>query len=200
MESILAWISQYGYVGLFASLMLGIAGLPIPDETILVFCGYLISSRRLDLTATFATAVCGSICGISLSYIIGRTAAHSVIFRYGRYVGITPAHVERAHQWFHRIGEWILTFGYFIPGVRHFTALVAGMSELEFLIFARFAYSGAVLWVSTFLAIGYFVGEQWRAALELVHRYTLVFILIAALICAGAWWIRKRRRAPSPHK
>ena len=59
------------------------------------------------------------------------------------------------------MGHWALTFGYFIPGVRHFTAYAAGMSELEAPQFALFAYSGAVLWVGTFLSLGYFLGERW---------------------------------------
>ncbi len=174
MESVLSWISRYGYAGLFASLMLGIAGLPIPDETILVFCGYLIARGKLQPMSTFAVGVCGSICGISLSYLIGRTVASAAIYRYGHYIRVKPEDIERVHRWFRRVGEWLLTFGYFVPGVRHFTALVAGMSELEYPIFAAFAYSGAAIWVTTFLAIGYLVGDRWEEVVKIVQRYTLL--------------------------
>ncbi|MBV9084839.1 MAG: DedA family protein [Acidobacteriaceae bacterium] len=195
MESALTWISQYGYAGIFALLMFGIAGLPVPDETLLVFSGYLIATGRMNLWLTFAVGVAGSICGISLSYIIGRTAGHAAIYRYGRYLHVTPAHVDRIRRWFRRMGDWLLTFGYFIPGVRHFTALVAGMSGLEYPVFARFAYSGAVIWVSTFLAIGYFVGDEWRGAVVLVERYSWFFAGALAAAVVIAWGIRAKLRS-----
>src|SRR4051794_28740735 len=156
-DSVLQWIAQYGYAGLFLALMFGIAGLPIPDETIMVFCGYLISQHRLDPLVTYVVGLFGSMCGISLSYVIGRTGGSAVIERYGKFVHLTPKRVALVNRWFHRTGEWLLTFGYFILGVRHFTALVAGMSGLEFRVFARYAYFGAAIWVATFLSIGYLV-------------------------------------------
>ncbi len=42
------WIKAYGYVGLFTSLMLGMFGLPVPDESILTFAGYLVFKQQLD--------------------------------------------------------------------------------------------------------------------------------------------------------
>jgi membrane protein DedA with SNARE-associated domain len=192
MESVLAWLSHYGYAGLFGLLVLGIVGLPIPDETLLVFSGYLISTGRMHAPFAFCAGFGGSICGISLSYWIGRTVGHSILLRYGRYVHITKDRLDRVHGWFQRVGEWLLTFGYFIPGVRHFTALVAGMSELEFPTFAAFAYSGAALWVTTFLTLGYFVGENWRMALGIIHRYTGAVAIGALVATSATWWLRRR--------
>jgi membrane protein DedA with SNARE-associated domain len=187
----LDWISQYGYIGLFAALMFGIAGLPIPDETILVFCGYLIAIGRMTWAGALATGIAGSICGITLSYLIGRSAGYALIHRYGRYVHITERRLEGVHTWFRRLGHWLLTFGYFILGVRHLTALVAGSSRLEFGVFARFAYTGAVLWVASFLGIGYLVGDKWPAALDSVRRYS--WGLVGAGLVAGAAYLAVRR-------
>ena len=69
--------------------------------------------------------------------------------------------------------------GYFIPGVRHFTAYAAGMSDLEPPQFALFAYSGAALWSASFIALGYFLGERWEAVQKNVHQY-LIGLTIAA--------------------
>jgi membrane protein DedA with SNARE-associated domain len=193
MDSLTAWVSQYGYFGLFALLLLGIVGLPVPDETLLVISGYLISRGRLDAAATFAAGFAGSVCGISVSYLIGRTAGHAAVNRYGRFVHLTNERLDRVHRWFQRTGEWLLAIGYFIPGVRHFTALVAGMSELEYPTFALFAYSGAAVWVATFLVIGYFVGENWQAAIGLIHEYSLILSFFLVVVAAVAWWIRKKR-------
>jgi membrane protein DedA with SNARE-associated domain len=194
MDLVLHWISQYGYAGLFALLVFGIAGLPIPDETLLVISGVLVSQGHLIGWITFLTALAGSACGISLSYVIGRFVRAPLLFRYGRHLHITPKHIQDVHDWFRRMGNWLLTFGYFIPGVRHFTALVAGMSGLEYPVFAAFAYPGAAIWITSFLAIGYFVGDNWPAAVGLLHRYVIVIVLIGAGAAAGVWWIRGVRR------
>jgi membrane protein DedA with SNARE-associated domain len=195
-QSILAWISQYGYFAVFFLLMLGIVGLPVPDETLLAFSGYLAFKGNLSLPLAFAAAWAGSTCGITISYYLGRTFGLKLIHRYGRYVRITEEHVMKAHAWFDRVGHWGLTFGYFVPGVRHLTAYAAGMSEVTPRQFALFAYSGGFLWAATFISIGYFLGERWKAVEGEIHRYAVMFTIIAAVALAGyliwRWLLRGR--------
>ncbi len=195
-QQVLAWISQYGYLAIFSLLVLGIAGLPVPDETLLTFTGYLVYAGHLSLPPAYLAAFCGSACGITLSYLLGRWFGLGLIHRYGRYLRIRQDHVDRAHAWFRRAGHWSLTFGYFIPGVRHFTAYAAGMSELEAPQFCLFAYAGAALWAATFLSLGYFLGERWHAVQQNLDRYLLRITLGAAILIA-AWlvWYWLRRRA-----
>lgn len=200
MESLIDWLSQYGYGGLFALLMLGIVGLPIPDETLLVFSGYLISSGKLHPFLTFLTGFAGAASGISASYWLGRTLGHKAVGRYGKYIHLTPGRLDAVQRWFDKIGNWLLSVGYFIPGVRHFTALVAGMSGLPYRIFAPYAYSGAAVWVAFFLAIGYLVGENWRTALRLIHHYTAVSVIILLILGLILWWVRRGRSGASVTK
>jgi membrane protein DedA with SNARE-associated domain len=193
MESILAWLAKHGYPGLFFLLMLGIVGLPIPDETLLVFCGYLIYKGRLVAAPAFACGLAGSMCGITLSYFLGLRFGRNVIFRYGKYVRITPKHVDDVSRWFSRFGLWLLSIGYFIPGVRHYTALVAGMSHLKARRFAAFAYPGAAVWVATFLTLGYTFGDGWEHTSEQVHRYSLIATAIAIMIALLVWLVHRLR-------
>ena len=116
MDDILHWLSQFGYIGLFAALVFGIAGLPIPDETLLVFFGYLVSRGKMHPALTWLTALAGSMGGISLSYTIGRVVGYRFVHRYGRYVHLTDERLRQIQQWFDRIGHWLLTIGYFLPG------------------------------------------------------------------------------------
>ena len=194
------WVAHYGGLALFLLLMFGIVGLPVPDETLLVFCGYLIYKGSLNPFTTWIGAACGSACGITCSYIIGRTLGLGFIHsRLGRFLHITDERIHKVHDWFDRIGHWALLAGYYIPGVRHFTAIVAGTSCLEYPSFALFAYSGAVLWVSSFLFIGYHFGEQWQNVFETIHRHltiaTIVAAALALLYFGGRWLARRRRQA-----
>ena len=196
-QQVLGWIAQYGYLAIFSLLVLGIVGLPVPDETLLTFSGYLVYQGHLSLPLTFLSGFAGSACGITLSYILGRTFGLELIHRYGRYLRITEDHVEKAHAWFRRAGHWSLTFGYFVPGVRHFTAYAAGMSDLEYPTFALFAYSGAALWASTFIALGYLLGEQWKVVQQNIDRYLVGGVLAAVILAVAylAWrkWFRTPR-------
>src|SRR5258707_15427034 len=172
-EQVLGWITNYGYLAIFSLLVLGIVGLPVPDETLLTLTGVLVHSGHLSLPLAFLAAFSGSACGITISYVLGRTFGLKLIHRYGKYLGIKADHVEKAHVWFRRAGHWSLTFGYFIPGVRHFTAYAVGMSDLEAPQFMLFAYSGAALWASSFIALGYFLGERWESVVNNIHQYLL---------------------------
>jgi membrane protein DedA with SNARE-associated domain len=197
MDGVFAWVAAHGYGALFLLMALGVVGLPIPDETILVFAGYLIGRGTLHPVAAFAAATAGAWTGISGSYLLGRTLGTAAVHRYGKYIHLTEARLAKVHQWFDRMGHWLLVIGYYIAGVRHFTAVVAGMSELEFPTFMAYAWSGGALWVATFLALGSFLGENWRPVAELVDRFGLY--ISAILIAAGGlgyllWAIRVKTR------
>lgn len=192
-QSILAWIAHYGYFAIFALLMFGIVGLPVPDETLLTFSGYLVYKGNFSLPLVFLAAWGGSACGISISFYLGRTFGIGLIHRYGKYARITEEHVRKAHAWFERVGHWGLTFGYFVPGVRHLTAFAAGMSDVSPPQFALFAYSGGFLWVCAFLSLGYFLGERWQTVEREVHHDSVVITIAAAAVLAvylmwRKWW------------
>ena len=198
MESaVLQWVSTYGYFAIFGLLVFGIVGLPVPDEFLLTSCGFLVYQGHLSLVPTLLAGALGSISGITCSYTIGRTIGWKVLHtRLARFVHITDQEINRIHDWFHRIGHWALMVGYFVPGVRHFTAIVAGTSKLEWPSFALFAYSGAILWVSTFVFIGYHFGPEFRSILSVVDQNLKIASAIAGVLIAGyllwRYW-RKRR-------
>lgn len=180
----LHWIKTYGYLGVSSSLMLGIFGLPIPDETILAFVGYLVFKGYFRPIPALLTAFLGSICGVTLSYTVGRTLGLRLLEKYGKYLHVTPERFARVHQWFEKYGKWSLFGGYFLPGVRHLTALSAGVSGLEYRHFALFAYPGGLLWVATFLTLGYTVGEEWGKVMPQVQSY--LWMLMAGLVGSAA--------------
>jgi membrane protein DedA with SNARE-associated domain len=173
--------------------MLGIVGIPIPDEGVLTFAGYLIYKGDLQPVPTMAAAFLGSACGITVSYGLGRTVGLYLIKKYGHLVHLTASDVDRVQQWFDRVGKWGLLFGYFVPSVRHVTAVVAGSAKLRPLVFAAFAYTGGFIWSVTFIAIGYFLGEEWaRVSTKIHHPLAIGSSLVIVLLLL--YWVVQRRK------
>jgi membrane protein DedA with SNARE-associated domain len=185
-------VARYGYVAIFGLLMLGIVGPLIPDETILVFSGIMARQGRLDYVAVLAAGYAGSLCGISVSYLIGRTGFAYLLERIPFLSKSSARYLQRVHEWFERYGRWTLFFGYFIVGVRHFTAVVAGSSKMALRHFALYAYAGGLIWVVCFVSLGYFLGDQWERVGHTLNTGALVIAtLIAVGVLIGVWWKRR---------
>lgn len=161
-------------------MALGIIGLPIPDETILTFAGYLVYKKDLQLIPTIISSFLGSISGISISFLLGRTLGTRALNKLGRIFHFTDKGFDKTKKWLETYGSWFFLFGYFIPGIRHLTALTAGSMRINYYKFAAFAYVGGFLWSVTFILIGCFVGKKWMAYIEMIHNHFMIFF--AALI------------------
>jgi len=190
-QTFLHWISHYGYAGIFFLLMLGIIGLPIPDETLMTFSGYLIFKGQLHPVPTIASAFLGSISGITVSYLLGRTGGHPLVLRYGHWVHISQEKIDRVHEWLEHRGRWGLFVGYFIPGVRHMTALVAGTSQMRYSVFATFAYSGGLVWSTSFITAGFFLGKEWVEVSTAIQQWRLIAIGIIGCILLAYYLLRR---------
>ena len=186
---LLSWLGQYGAGVLFCAQMFGIFGLPIPDELLLTVAGALARQGQLGIASTIVAAIAGCMCGITLSYVRGRTVGLATL---RRVVHVSDAAFDRAHRWFHRSGGLLLMFGYFIPGVRHLTGVLAGTSGLEYRIFATFAYLGAFLWATGFVLLGWYASEEWEHMLRHTHRAALAMVILAAT-AGGIYFLLRRR-------
>ena len=193
MDATFSWIAQYGYPALFALLMLGIVGLPFPDETLLIFAGFLVFKNELALIPTLATAFLGSICGITVSYSIGCGLGRYLVPLVGQALRIRAEDLDKVREWYVRWGKYALVLGYFVPGVRHLVALIAGSSKLPLVVFVPFAYTGGLIWSGTFIALGYGLGEEWEHASATVHRLLIVVAGIVFITLAGLFALRMRR-------
>jgi membrane protein DedA with SNARE-associated domain len=172
--------------------MLGIIGLPVPDETLLTFSGYLISVHKLSLPLTLLSAIFGSLAGITISYFLGRSLGLYLLLHYGKYIFVTPEKLDRVHAWFTKRGKWTLFIGYYIPGIRHLTAYTAGASKLELPTFILFAWSGGILWSVTFIMLGYTLGAHWHRVVERLQENILLGSIGILLLIGFAWFLKNR--------
>lgn len=199
-------VTQYGYIGLFFTLGVSIMGLPVPDEFLMTFVGFLSFSGKLNSVVAIAAAATGSMTGITLTYFLGHLFGDKILGLLHKHAG--SKRLDKVLSWYQRHGAKLLTVGYFIPGVRHLSGYVAGISGLSYRRFAFFAYLGAGLWTTLFISLGRLLGSRWQTILPMFHRYSLV-IGIAAIVLAllfyflfknherwGVWLNRELKRLP----
>ncbi len=177
-------IETYKYLGLYISLALGIVGLPIPDETIMTFAGFLVYQGRLSFLLTIGASIGGSLTGMSISYFVGNKIGLPVIKKFGKYFHITPEKLEKAEGWFRRYRGKSIIFGYFVPGLRHLTAYFAGISEIGYGTFLSLAALGGTVWVLTFVSLGRLLGKDWKVFALMLHRYVWLLVFLGVFAVA----------------
>jgi membrane protein DedA with SNARE-associated domain len=141
-----------------------------------------------------ATAFLGSASGISLSYAIGRFIGLPALLKFGHLIHLRPEHLDGAQRWVERWGKYSLLVAYFIPGIRHLAAVILGASLLPPTVFARFAYTGALVWTASFIGLGYLAGDEWTRLSPLLHRTETVVILLVLCMLAIALVVFLMRR------
>ncbi|MBE9917055.1 DedA family protein [Paenibacillus donghaensis] len=161
------FISQYGYLAVVLLMGLGIVGLPVPDETMMIFLGYLSSMKILNYAFSIVFSFIGSILGMTVSYLIGNKIGYAIIEKYGKWIGLTPKRYEKVKAWFSKYGIWTLLFSYFIPGIRHAAGYISGISSMPFKKYLLICCTGAVIWTILFISIGYFVGEHFISSFKI---------------------------------
>jgi membrane protein DedA with SNARE-associated domain len=156
--------------------------LPIPEEAILAFIGSLIYKGKLLGVPAFLSAFAGTSCGVTIEYLLGRLFGHSIIDRHASKLHLLQERITRARQWYHRYGKFALVVCYFILGVRHLSAIIAGTSLIPYRTFAIYAYTGGFLWIPTFILFGYLLGKEWRTVLSFSHEHIIAASVIGLLL------------------
>jgi membrane protein DedA with SNARE-associated domain len=188
------FIRHYQYIGVFLVQALGML-VPIPDAGTLVLLGYLIQKHDFQPGFAWLAAVAGNMLGGTIGFWVGRTFGIKIFSKYGNRLGLTANVIKKAHEWFRRLGKWMLLIGYFVPGVRPVMCYLAGSSELEYPIFAVFAYTGSLIWTTTFILIGRLLGENWARMFNQWEKYLVPLGVIAIILGVVAYFHQQRRKA-----
>lgn len=188
-------LENFQYLGIFIFLMLGIIALPLPDEIAMGTLG-VMTNHSLNLYYTYFSALAGSIAGITISYFIGSWLGYPFLIKYGNRFFITRRRLRITQLLFRKHGNFLLTIAYFIPGVRHMTAYLAGISKMSFPKFALYAYSGAVIWCATFIGLGHFLGKKWEVVWNVIHQYGFYALLVLVpILIVFVWYLWKKNKS-----
>ncbi|PFE04971.1 DedA family protein [Bacillus cereus] len=158
MELVQQVIADYGYLAIFLMLVLGIVGIPIPDEVMMTVVGYFTNINVLNYELAILVSFVGALLGMLISYMIGKKAGRPFIEKYGKWIGLKEKRIIKVEKWMGKYGSYSLIFGYFIPGVRHITCYLSGISKMKLKTYILFAAIGAFLWCFVFITFGRVIG------------------------------------------
>ena len=105
MHSLLVNITTYSYFGIFVALALGILGLPIPDETLMAYAGFLAFQGKFNFLYSVMVAFVGTSFGITFGYVLGRRFGNPIIKRYSAKMYINSEHIQNAERFYNRYGK-----------------------------------------------------------------------------------------------
>ena len=198
MEGFIEEFARHGYLAVFALMFLEAAFPPIPSEVTMPFAGFLASPEhpagvaQLNFVAVALAGVAGNVVGSWLYYFLGRKLGRGPFDRYGKYVGVSPADLDKVDAWWKRHGWAAVLFGRLIPLVRSFISLPAGIEKMPFGRFTLFSAIGFVPWVFALTAVGYVLGANWNS---IVNEFNLATYVIVGVLVLGVAVFLIRRRA-----
>lgn len=187
---IINFISAGGYPALLLLTFLDSTVLPVPNEAIMPFAGFLIFSGRFSFTAVIAVSIVGAILGALTSYAIGYAGAGPFVRRFGKYARVRQEDLDKTHAFFAKYGECVILISRFIPVVRQFISIPAGAAKMNVGKFILYTAIGSTMWNSLILTFGYLFGEHWTV----VQNYTSWIDkgILAAFFIAAGWYLYRR--------
>ncbi|WP_242220895.1 VTT domain-containing protein [Bacillus cereus group sp. BfR-BA-01380] len=185
MEHFISIFEHYSYLILFLVIALELIAIPISGEFFMSYAGYFVFQGKMNYTLALLTAVAAGGIGITITYWIGRIGGYRLIEKYGKYVHLGPKRFNKTAAWMEQSGSKLLLFAYFIPGIRHFTGYVSGISRMPYRTFVVPAYIGASLWGFSFITLGKILGPRWEDFHKLAGRYLIYIVLVFAIAIGG---------------
>ena len=133
------------------------------------------------------------------SLLGGTERGHPFFRRCGKYILISHHDLERATLWFDKYGDWITFIARFLPAVRTFISLPAGIARMNLAKFSLYAFIGSFIWSAALAYGGYVLGQNWETLRNAMRPfdYPIVGLIIVAII-VFIWMRLKNRSHPLP--
>ncbi len=192
-QTIIGLVSHYGYLALFFCLFLGIVGLPVNDETLVMLAGLTAAQGLLLPLPAFLVTFAGVLSGINIGFVLGRFLGGGLLDWCCARSPRIRRHVQRAQDWLARRGPVFIWLTYYIPGVRHVVPYLVGAGRMPYGRFLLLTLPGALTWTGIFYAAGYLVGENLAGVAALLHRYGLYAGAVTAILALITWAARRGR-------
>lgn len=177
-ENLINLIKGVGYVGLFVIVFAEsglLIGFFLPGDSLLFTAGFLASQGYLNITAAILIIWAGAVLGDNVGYAFGQKVGPR-IFRKEDSLLFHKDNLERARAFYHEHGPKTIILARFVPIVRTFAPILAGVAKMDYPTFLRYNLIGGTLWTVLLTLLGYFLGSL----IPDIDRY--IFPILAVII------------------
>jgi len=175
-----------------------LVGVFLPGDSLLVTAGLLAARGYLNVYAVAPVLTLAAICGNSVGYSIGRATGPRV-FRRENSLFFNKKHAMRAHEFYEKHGRKTIVLAQFMPVIRTFAPVIAGVGGMKFREFITFNVLGAVFWIWSMLGIGYFLGSYIPGIDQHIEIVVIIVVFISILPgLIGGYRAKRRARFANP--
>lgn len=189
-SAILSLMLSFGYAGLGAVIFAESGlffGFFLPGDSALFSSGLIASQGVFNIWVLVPLVCAAAILGDSVGYWFGAAIGPALFVREDSLL-FKKHYVRETHDYFQAYGPMTLVLARFIPGVRTFAPILAGVGSVRYGTFLRYNIAGGVLWGAGVTLLGYFLG----AAVPGIDRYLLpiiaLIIFLSLLPVLYRWW------------
>ncbi|MFK5976277.1 MAG: DedA family protein [Sulfurovum sp.] len=194
-QTIVSYIGDMGYWGIFALMFLESTFFPFPSEIIMIPAGYLAYQGEMNIYMVIAMGILGSITGALFNYYLAMKFGRVFIIRYGKYFFIKEETLNKLEKFFIKHGELSTFNGRLIPGIRQLISLPAGLARMNIGKFIIYSGLGAGIWVTVLTLLGYFLGSNEEMVSQYLQSATLIALISIGFITLF-YMIRYKIRNP----
>ena len=176
----------------------------LPGDTLLFAMGLFIATERIDLFGmaspgvelllALALMTGAGILGNIVGYEIGRAIGPPIYERDGRIM--KKKYFDQTEAFFDKHGNKALVIGRFVPFVRTFITVVAGVTRMDRRRFVTWSVVGALFWVVSITLLGYFLGAAFPGLGENIDKAILVILAFSLIPVGYEWWRHRRTSGP----
>ncbi len=192
-NTIVSYIGDMGYWGIFLLMFLESTFFPFPSEIIMIPAGYLAYKGEMNVYIVVLVGILGSVAGALFNYYLAMHFGRKFILKYGKYFFIKEETLDKLEAFFVKHGDLSTFNGRLIPGIRQLISLPAGLARMNIAKFSFYSGLGAGIWVIVLVALGYLLGSNEELISEYLKSATLI-ALISVLFITVFYIVRNKRR------
>jgi membrane protein DedA with SNARE-associated domain len=164
---------------------------PVPSEAVMPFVGFMVADGKWQLWLAILSTSAGSILGSLLSYWMGYYGGKPLVLKVGKYLLLNQHDLELTERFFHkRAGLVTIFIARFIPVVRHFISVPAGIGRMRMLPFLGITLVGATIWNCFLLVCGMKLRDHWTVVQKYSHQVDIVIVIL--ILVALVWYVKVR--------
>ncbi len=183
-------VATFGLIGVFAIVFAESGlffGFFLPGDSLLFTAGLLASQGYFNVVLLWLGCTLAAILGDSVGYAFGKKVGPKIFFREDSFF-FHKKHIDRTRAFYEKYGKKTIVLARFVPIVRTFAPILAGVGQMEYRTFLSYNIIGGVLWSTLLIFLGYGLGSAIPSIDRYLFPIVLGIIAVSFIPIAREWW------------